>query len=67
MVERITIADVKGLPPTVSPSLASSITGRSTHQITNMLARGEIKGAKVGCRWYINTAALLRQFGIVTE
>jgi excisionase family DNA binding protein len=43
---------------------AAALTGYSTHYISDCCSRGTIRGVKFGRRWCIDTAALLKQFGI---
>jgi excisionase family DNA binding protein len=60
----MSLDDARNLPALCGVSDASALTGYSQHYITDCLARGAIKGVKFGRKWRIDTAALLRQFGI---
>lgn len=64
MCESITSSDLSTLPATLDTSRASELTGHSQHWVTDMCARGRIKAVRVGGRWRINTAALLKQLGL---
>jgi len=52
------------LPALCTVQQAAALTGYSPHFISDSCVRGEIKAVKFGRRWRIDTAALLRQFGI---
>lgn len=56
--------EVGKLPALCSVKQASDLTGYATHFLSDCLARGEIKGVKFGGRWRVDTAALLRKFGL---
>jgi excisionase family DNA binding protein len=59
-----TLEEARRLPALIGVTEAAALTGYSGHYISDCLARGQIKGVKFGRRWRIDTAALLRQFGI---
>jgi len=52
--------------PTASPNDAAAAIGGtvSARSLRRMAERGELKGVKVGSRWILNTADLLRVFGL---
>lgn len=52
------------LPALCTVQQAAALTGYSPHYISDSCGRGDIKAVKFGRRWRIDTAALLRQFGI---
>ena len=52
------------LPALCTVQQAAALTGYSPHFISDSCVRGDIKAVKFGRRWRIDTAALLRQFGI---
>lgn len=54
----------KKLPALCSVPQAAELTGYSTHFLSDACARGDIKAVKFGRRWRIDTAALLRKFGL---
>jgi excisionase family DNA binding protein len=56
--------EVTKLPALCSVPQAAELTGYSTHFLSDACARGDIKAVKFGRRWRIDTAALLRQFGL---
>jgi excisionase family DNA binding protein len=59
--------DLEDLPALITPKEAARLAGHSYHWVTDELARGRIAGAKMGGRWRVNTAALLRQLGLGGE
>jgi hypothetical protein len=61
---RLTLDEARSLPALCGVADASALTGYSPHYVCDCLARGQIKGVKFGRRWCIDTAALLKQFGI---
>lgn len=60
----LSVANVRELPPLITPKDAAEILNVSAFHIRAMLRAGEIKGVKVGEVWRVNTAALLAQYGI---
>jgi hypothetical protein len=60
----MTPGEVGKLPALCSVPQAAALTGYAPHFISDSCARGDIKAVKFGRRWRIDTAALLRQFGI---
>lgn len=64
---RMTIEEAKRLPALSSIRQASDLTGFPTHYLSDACARGDIKAVKFGRRWLIDTASLLKQFGIDGE
>ena len=52
------------LPPMIKTERAAAMLDTSTRMIRKMCGSGEIKAAKVGDSWRINTAAFLAQFGL---
>lgn len=61
---KMSLDEAKGLPALCGVADAAALTGYSEHFISDSLARGQIKGVKFGRRWRVDTAALLRQFGL---
>ena len=59
-----TSAEAATLPALCTVQQAAALTGYSPHFISDSCVRGDIKAVKFGRRWRIDTAALLRQFGI---
>lgn len=54
------------LPALCTVQEAAALTGYTPHFISDSCIRGEIKAVKFGRRWRIDTAALLRQFGLAS-
>ena len=59
-----TTIDIDALPLLIDVDTAALIRGNSPKFIRDMLRKGEIKGAKLGQSWRINTAAFLEQCGL---
>ncbi|SFX13236.1 helix-turn-helix domain-containing protein [Olsenella sp. kh2p3] len=60
----MTLEEARALPALCGVGDAAALTGYAPHYISDCLARGQIKGVKFGRRWRVDTAALLRQFGL---
>ena len=60
----VTNEEAATLPALCSVQQAAELTGYSPHYISDSCIRGDIKAVKFGRKWRIDTAALLRQFGL---
>lgn len=64
MVNPITVEEIADLPAVIDVTTAARLAGVSSHHMSQMLARGEVKGVKFASRWRVDTSALCDQLGI---
>ena len=58
------MSEVRSYPVLMTTEQAARLTGTSDKYIRDCLARGQIKGAKIGGRWFINRDEFLSQLGL---
>lgn len=50
---------LEGYPYMMTPDQVAAFTGATSQEIRKLLARGEIKGCRIGIRWLVPKLALL--------
>lgn len=61
---QLTVADLRTLPPILTPMQAAKILGVGREVIYEALQNGTVPAVRVGSRWKIPTARLLSMLGI---
>ena len=52
------------LPPLITTRQAAALLSCSPQKVTHMCREGQLKAARVGSDWRINSAALLKMYGL---
>jgi excisionase family DNA binding protein len=63
----MTTEEVAKLPVLIDTHAAARILKCSEHYVGELCTRGDIQAVRIGRRWRINTAALLRKLGVSEE